>query len=176
PEFYKYLKKEDAGLLNFDVDDADSIPDDDPEQQLHQLPEELEEMEPLSDEEGEDGEPKSKEERQQVTVEMIEKWSSQLQKTQPTLNTIRHIIRAFGLAVQSAYGSADITSDSKDKKKKKKQIKTGAIDDPESFNAIVRVCLKQLLPAIYKFLRIKIVTTSKLKPETSANWKYIENV
>lgn len=45
-----------------------------------------------------------------------------------------------------------------------------------AFNAIVRVCLKQLLPAIYRFLRIKLVTTSKLKPETSSNWKYMENV
>ena len=45
-----------------------------------------------------------------------------------------------------------------------------------AFNAIVRVCLKQLLPAIYRFLRMKIVTTSKLKPETSPNWKYIENM
>lgn len=55
-----------------------------------------------------------------------------VQKTQPTLNTIRHVIRAFGLAVQSAYGGADATTDSNDKKKKKKkQISTGAIDDPE---------------------------------------------
>ncbi len=51
PEFYKFLKKEDAGLLSFDVDeDLESIPDDDPEQQVHQLPEQLDEMEPLSDE------------------------------------------------------------------------------------------------------------------------------
>ncbi|CAF1583773.1 unnamed protein product, partial [Adineta ricciae] len=43
PEFYKFLKKEDAGLLDFNVnDDDDSIPDDDPEQQAHQLPERLE--------------------------------------------------------------------------------------------------------------------------------------
>ena len=53
PEFYKFLKKEDAGLLNFDIDDDDeeSIPDDDPEQEIHQLPEHLEEMEPNSDDE-----------------------------------------------------------------------------------------------------------------------------
>jgi hypothetical protein len=44
-----------------------------------------------------------------------------------------------------------------------------------AFNAIVRVCLKQLLPAIYRFLRIKLVSTTKLKPETSSNWKYLEN-
>jgi hypothetical protein len=45
------LKKEDAGLLNFDVDeDLESSLDDDSEQQLCQLPEELAEMEPLSDE------------------------------------------------------------------------------------------------------------------------------
>jgi hypothetical protein len=51
PEFYKFLKKEDAGLLDFGVDEDDeSIPDDDPEQQVHQLPEQLAEMEPLSDE------------------------------------------------------------------------------------------------------------------------------
>ena len=49
------------------------------------------------------------------------------------MNTIRHVIRAFGLAVQSAYGGADLSSAAGDKgkKKKKKQIKAGAIDDPE---------------------------------------------
>jgi nucleolar complex protein 2 len=51
PEFYKFLKKEDAGLLDFDVnEDDESIPDDDPEQQAHQLPEQLAEMDPFSDE------------------------------------------------------------------------------------------------------------------------------
>ena len=51
PEFYKFLKKEDAGLLDFDVnDEEESIPDDDPEQQIHQLPEQLEEMDLPSDE------------------------------------------------------------------------------------------------------------------------------
>lgn len=51
PEFYKFLKKEDAGLLDFDFnDDGESIPDDDPEQQIHQLPEQLEEIDVLSDE------------------------------------------------------------------------------------------------------------------------------
>lgn len=50
PEFYKFLKKEDAGLLDFNADEDDeSIPDDDPEQQAHQLPEQLAEMESLSD-------------------------------------------------------------------------------------------------------------------------------
>jgi hypothetical protein len=47
------------------------------------------------------------------------------------LNTIRHVIRAFGLAVQSAYGGADVSSATGEKIKKKKQIKTGAINDPE---------------------------------------------
>ena len=50
PEFYKFLKKEDASLLAFDVDDDEMIPDDDPEQGIHQLPEHLAEMEPQSDE------------------------------------------------------------------------------------------------------------------------------
>jgi len=36
-------------------------------------------MEPLSDEEGEDGQPLSKEEKQQVTTEIIEKWANHLQ-------------------------------------------------------------------------------------------------
>ena len=50
PEFYKFLKKEDASLLAFDVDDDEMIPDDDPEQEIHQLPEHLAEMEAQSDE------------------------------------------------------------------------------------------------------------------------------
>ncbi|CAF3943859.1 unnamed protein product [Rotaria sordida] len=67
-------------LLNFDVNEDDkSIPDDDPEQQVHQSPEQLAKMEPLSDQEGEDGEQLSKEEQQQVTTDMIEKWANQLQ-------------------------------------------------------------------------------------------------
>ncbi|CAF2666495.1 unnamed protein product [Rotaria sp. Silwood2] len=71
-------------------------------------------------------------------------------------------------SVQSTYG-ADVSANADDKTKKKKQLKTSVIDDPESFNAIVRICLKQLLPAIYRFLHIKLVTASKLKPETSSN-------
>ncbi|CAF1626088.1 unnamed protein product [Rotaria sordida] len=70
----------DTDLLNFDVNEDDkSIPDDDPEQQVHQSPEQLAKMEPLSDQEGEDGEQLSKEEQQQVTTDMIEKWVNQLQ-------------------------------------------------------------------------------------------------
>lgn len=156
--------------------------------------------------------------REQVTVEAIEKWSSQLQvrdfdeifwkakklfvltwkKNHPTLNTIRHVIRAFGFAVQSAYGGDEGTSEHVEKNKRKKQNKRGAIDDPEcksnrlnkkesfhqhclsfgvsAFNGIVRICLKQLLPAICRFLRLKIVKTTKLKPESSQHWKYIENI
>ena len=44
------------------------------------------------------------------------------------------------------------------------------------FNAIVRVCLKQFLPAVYRFLRIKNISTSQLKPNTSSNWKYLEAI
>ena len=54
PEFYKFLKKEDADLLNFDDDDDEDqeiIPDDDPEQEVHQLPTHLEEMEDQSGDE-----------------------------------------------------------------------------------------------------------------------------
>ncbi|CAF2502950.1 unnamed protein product [Rotaria sp. Silwood2] len=148
PEFYKFLRNEDESLPHFNVNEDDEpISDDDPEQQIHQLPEQLIEMEPSSD-----------------------------KKNQPTLNTIRHVTRAFGLAVQSVYGGADVSADTDqaNNKKEKETIKTGAIDD--QFNVIVRLCLKQLLPAIYRFLRIKIATTSKLKPETSSNWKYIEQI
>lgn len=74
PEFFKFLKKEDAGLLNFNLDDdEDDLDDDDPEQKVHQLPGELVEME---GEEEEEDDPQAK---QQVTLEMIEKWTSQLQ-------------------------------------------------------------------------------------------------
>ena len=57
-----------------------------------------------------------------------------VQKTQPTLNSIRSVLRAFGFAVQSAYGGADVSDDFDEKlkkKRKKKQVKIGAIDDPE---------------------------------------------
>lgn len=46
----------------------------------------------------------------------------------------------------------------------------------QAFNGIVRVCLKELLPAIYRFLRLKPTTNSKMKPETSPNWKYLDQV
>ncbi|CAF4320808.1 unnamed protein product [Rotaria sp. Silwood2] len=71
-------------------------------------------------------------------------------------------------SVQSTY-DADVSADADYKTKKKKQLKTSAIDDSESFNTIVRIYLKQLLPAIYRFLPIQLVTASKLKPETSSN-------
>ncbi|CAF3217381.1 unnamed protein product [Rotaria sp. Silwood2] len=89
-------------------------------------------------------------------------------------------------SVQSTY-DADVSADADYKTKKKKQLKTSAIDDSEcmifhslefllknlvsflAFNTIVRIYLKQLLPAIYRFLPIQLVTASKLKPETSSN-------
>ena len=46
PEFYQFLKKEDADLLHFDIE---SIPDDDLEQNIHQLPEHLIEIDRSSD-------------------------------------------------------------------------------------------------------------------------------
>ena len=73
PDFFKFLQKEDAGLLNFNLDDDEEIEDDDPEQQVHQLPGELLQMD------GEEEEEEEPEAKQQVTVEMIEKWASQLQ-------------------------------------------------------------------------------------------------
>ncbi|CAF1254681.1 unnamed protein product [Rotaria sordida] len=143
PEFYQFIKTKRCYFINFDVNKDDEwIPNDDPEQQIHQLLEQLEEMELLPD-----------------------------KKNQPTLNTIRHVIRAFDLVIQSAHGGADVSADTDDrtKKKKKKQIKIGTIDDLESFNAIICVYPKQSLPAIYRFLPIKILSTSKLKAETSSN-------
>lgn len=113
------------------------------------------------------------------------------------MNTIRFVMRAFGFAVQSAYGGAEVSEDFDDKtkkKRKKKQRKMGAIDDPEckhfsptisivettsffsAFNGIVRVCLKELLPAIYRFLRLKPTSNSKVKPESSSNWKYLDQI
>lgn len=50
------------------------------------------------------------------------------------MKSIRQVMRAFGFAVQSAYGGEDVSEDFDEKnkkKKKKKQRKMGAIDDPE---------------------------------------------
>ena len=51
-------------------------------------------------------------------------------------------MRAFGSAVQSAYGGADTSLDLDEKSKKKrkrKQRKLGAIDDPEGNLFVCRV-------------------------------------
>ncbi|CAF1093257.1 unnamed protein product [Didymodactylos carnosus] len=168
PEFYKFLKKEDKALLDFDIDDDGD--EENVDQKFHRPPSNLEEV--LEDDEDNDNEIQGEEEQSQVTVEMIEKWSAQLEKSQPPLTIIRHVIRSFGAAVLSAYGT-DV--DDKKKKKKSKTKSNVAVDNPDSFNTIVRCCLKQLIPAIYRFLKIK-PEKKKLKPETSTNWKYLSEI
>ena len=196
PEFFKFLKKEDAGLLNFNLDDEDDLDDDDPEQKVHQLPGELVEME-----EEEEDDPEAK---QQVTLEMIEKWASQLQVSPSPLSArlsfpihsekstdVEH--HSFGhssLWLRGAIGlwrtgekrrqKEETTKDRRHRRSRMSvslsfSLRVFIPPFPRlAFNAIVRVCLKQLLPGLYRFLRLKPTNTSKVKPESSTNWKYIE--
>ena len=109
PEFYKFLKQEDAELLNFDESDSDDDEkeggeDDDEEGKVHKLPEQLEVASDESDYEDEESESKMSK-AGKITKTMIDTWTEALER-EPTQSTINSTIEAFRAAVNTVGSGA----------------------------------------------------------------------
>ncbi|KAI1301362.1 Nucleolar complex protein 2 -like protein [Halotydeus destructor] len=103
--------------------------------------------------------------RNLVSHTLIQEWSDKLREPKADKETIKAVIEAFRVAVNQAAGETDVEAN-------------GELTDSDLFNAIVRLCFVDLLPAVHKFLHLPEPTTAStdskpLNPSNSSNWKKI---
>jgi len=161
PEFYKFLQKEDANLLNFDESSSEDDEKDD-EEAVHELPDGLEVASDESDFEHEDEKAGSKWKEGKITREMVEEWTTTL-GGKPAPKDIMEAVQAFRAAVEYI-GSG-------------KNEDEGApciymLEGATMFNSVIRMCVSHLFTAIKSFLNQP--NDDSIKPQKSKKWKRID--
>ncbi|XP_013410225.1 nucleolar complex protein 2 homolog [Lingula anatina] len=170
PEFYEFLKGEDKELLDFDLsgDEDDGTSD---EEQVHKVPSKLEVASddsegelsiPSSDEDESESKKKTKKKissRTLVTLKMVNHWTQSLQEGS-SLSILHDVVAAFKAAVQQAGGEDDA------------EVNKYKVEGSTVFNAIVRLCLTELLPAWRHVLALPETKENKKPPlpSTSKQW------
>ena len=149
------LKKTDPEFYKFlqenDKNLLDFDDDDDEEEGEDEIDEELDEID------------KEDEKKSQtiVTMKLINEWSEKL-RNDFDLTVIRNVIKSLKAAVNQASGESSC------------EFK---VEDSNMFNAVINLCLVDLLPAIKKFLKLPLQTQNsegKIIPaKKSKNWKKI---
>ncbi|KAI0214999.1 Nucleolar complex-like protein 2 [Lamellibrachia satsuma] len=157
PEFYEFLRKEDKELLDFDAsdDDEDASDDDDG---THKLPAKLavasDESETEEEEEREEEVKEQKktkrEPRVSVTMKLVKKWC-ELLREKSSLGAIHSSVSAFKAAVQ------ETSTESVEHGKYR-------VEGSQVFNAVVRLCITELLPAVNRLLKLPEQNSSQKKP------------
>nr|SVE85380.1 EOG090X02MG [Daphnia pulicaria] len=151
PEFYQFLSENDRELLEFGSSDSE---DDERGGQLHELPK-PEELELGSDESDfEDKESAAKRQKNVITQSMVDKWQQELQDPK-SIKTIVDVVSAFRSAVHS------VTEE-------KEGATRFVVQGSAAFNAVVRLCIVDLIPALKRIL--KSPADEKLNLEKCKSW------
>ncbi|XP_023247323.1 nucleolar complex protein 2 homolog isoform X2 [Copidosoma floridanum] len=141
PEFFNYLKQNDAKLLDFNADDDVASSAD--ESESRHIPT-IEDLEIASDES--DFEPDDAEKTDhsgstiKVTLQLIKTWQQEIQ-TDKSVKTIKNVVEAFHAALETVSDVEIQTT--------KYRVEGGAI-----FNGIVQLCVMQLSEALKQFLKV----------------------
>lgn len=158
PEFYKFLQQEDESLLHFEDGefDLDGSSDEESESGIHKIPVELEEA---SDSESESIEDQSELDEIEkdtkkgdqkltlVTSKMIEDWKSKLIQEKSSFPALKELMKSFRAAILRFSDSEEDEG-----KKSKKQKSKYKVVNAEVFNAIVGLCIQQVIPSLVKIL------------------------
>jgi len=139
PEFYKFLEEHDQSLLKFDLSDESGSEED--ESQVHVPPDNLEERSDESDYEDGSTETPAREFGQKLTLKMVEEMQQNLQDGNSAAS-VNDVIQAFHAAVQRISTDVD------------KEPCRYKVDGSGVFNAVVQMCVLELLPAIKRFLKL----------------------
>nr|SVE75640.1 EOG090X02MG [Daphnia hispanica] len=151
PEFYQFLSENDRELLDFGSSDSE---DDERGGQVHALPAH-EELEVGSDESDfEDQESAAKRQKNVITQSMVDQWQQDLEDPK-SMRTIVDVVSAFRSAVHS------VTEE-------KEGATRFVVQGSAAFNAVVRLCIVDLIPALKRFL--KSPTDEKLNLEKCKSW------
>ncbi|XP_060066445.1 nucleolar complex protein 2 homolog isoform X2 [Ylistrum balloti] len=150
------LDLEDLDDYSTDEDEEDSSDEDSGKGRFHKLPKKLEVASDDSEEET-DGDEEDKDEKENtntvltkkkqkgtlLTPRLIKNWSKSLE-TKPTMAVLKEVIAALKAAVLQAGGEG---------KTNKYVVKGSAV-----FNAIVRMCLTQVAPALHQVIGLPPIT------------------
>lgn len=141
PEFYKYLKQNDEGLLDFEVSDLSENEDDGSDSGIEEGDEYPEEV----DEDYEEEEEEEGRDLIEVTSSNIAEWKSQLTEGR-SLSALKDVIQALQDAIDS--------SSSKENTKARY-----AVTDPDVFNELLNLSLLQLPEAIQHHIPLSETAT-----------------
>jgi len=151
PDFYNYLEETNSkGLLDFDTSDSE----DERGGEVHETPR-IDELEVASDESDfEDKESSAKRQGNVITQTIVDQWQQELQNPK-CIKTIANVVSAFRSAVQSVTEEKEV------------QLKF-KVQGSAAFNAVVRLCIVDLIPALKRFL--KSPPDEKLNVERCKSW------
>jgi len=157
PEFHKFLEENDQELLNFDESSSDEDGDEnDGLDPVHKLPDNLEVASDDSDFDDDDTDQKEGESkvaaRPKVTNKMIENWSEKLEKT-PSIQMISEVVMAFKAALTNISGEEVQEKGDKKTNKKKNSAAQFKIENGPTFNALIKLLIEKLEPALCKLLK-----------------------
>ena len=113
------------------------------------------------DEENLDIDSEQTELKDKISINQIDEWSEQL-KQKADIVIIKSVVRWFRKAVQQTIG-----------------LKDNHLMDTEVFNAIINVCLIDLLPAIHRLLKLPQIGSNEssdvrnIEPTKCRNWKKV---
>ena len=102
---------------------------------------------------------------EKISVKQIDDWSEEL-KQKIDIQKIKAIVKWFRKAVKQTSGESD-----------------GHLITTDAFNAIINICLIDLLPAIHKFLKLSPIGSKEwssnvraVDPTKSRNWKKVISI
>ena len=170
PEFHAFLQENDKDLLDFDEssDEEDNDENGQPLDPVHTLPDSLDVASDDSDYEEEEDD-KFQGKAKKVTKSMIDNWTEKLEN-QPNIQVISEVVLAFkgALANISSIQEQDkkVETDKKGQKKAQNATKY-KVENGVTFNALIRLLITKLEPALAKLIKAKKVQDL----QKSKNWK-----
>nr|CAG4649164.1 EOG090X02MG [Scapholeberis mucronata]SVE93503.1 EOG090X02MG [Scapholeberis mucronata] len=152
PEFYQFLSENDRELLDFGSSDSDD--EEERGGKLHELPNPDELVVGSDESDFEDEESAAKRQANVITQAKIDQWQQELQNPK-CIKTVVDVVSAFRSAVHS------VTEE-------KEGATRFVVKGSAAFNAVIRLCIVDLIPAIKRFLNVQ--PDEKLNLERCKSW------
>ncbi|XP_034247894.1 nucleolar complex protein 2 homolog [Thrips palmi] len=167
PEFYKYLQENDKKLLQFNASDSESESEADGDEQVHRpgkLDSDESDFEGGDDDDDEDDDDSSPKKRSgTVTLKMVEKWRASLQ-SEKSVQTISDAVEAFHAALMRVAPEDE------------RSACAYKVDGSAVFNAVVQMCVLDLLPALRRYLNLSEVSLNFTNPAKCKRWSKVKTL
>ena len=160
PEFFKFLEENDQDLLNFDESSSD---EEESTSLLH--PKYLDKQDENVDDDSESDEELEADvtNSNKLSKITVEDWAVKLEES-PSVKLISEVVLALRAALTNISNAKAQTKDG-NSKKKASNLPKYKVENGQVFNALIKVCITKLEPAISSLLK------SKKKLADNKNWR-----